>query len=152
MKPKMKGNKMKKTKVKLMTAAVLVIAILTAASSYGMNLGTDEKQLTEKQANIIVMGILSVNSGVSQCCIYYSGKYKINQSVDVLVDILNDTSSETYKRILAAVSLGRIRNNKGIKAIKDIAGGEKDGQLKMVCDLIYKELFELNQSNLSAQN
>ena len=148
----MKGNKMKKTKVKLMTAAVLVIAILTAASSYGMNLGTDEKQLTEKQANIIVMGILSVNSGVSQCCIYYSGKYKINQSVDVLVDILNDTSSETYKRILAPVSLGRIRNNKGIKAIKDIAGGEKDGQLKMVCDLIYKELFELNQSNLSAQN
>lgn len=148
----MKGNKMKTTKVKLMAAAAIIFAIMAAAVSYGMNLGTDEKKPTEQQANIITIGIYSVNSGVSQCCIYYAGKYKINQSIDALVNILNDASQDVYTRTLAAVSLGRIGNERGLKAIKEIVQSERNGQLKMVCDLIYKGYFDLNELNLSAKN
>ena len=141
---------MKKTKFKFIIAAVLVMAFFAAAASYGMNGDKDEKHPTEKQANSLVMGIKSSNEGVSQSSIYYAGQYRIVQSVEVLINILNDPQRDNYTRTLAALSLGRIGDPKGIKAIKEIAEGDKDAKLKTVSNIIYKEYNDFNDFQLSA--
>ncbi len=143
---------MKKTRLYFVIAALLGLFFLTSVTSFGMGDGDENRQPTEKEAQVIVMGILSPNAGVSQSCIYYSGKYKINQSMDILIGILNDSGRDNYTRTLAALSLGRIGGMKSFTAIKKIADGDKDGKLKMVCEIIYKEYYSFNESQLSAGN
>ncbi len=141
---------MKKTRFFSVVAALIVFTFFAAGISFAMSEGNDKRQPTEKEIQVIVMGILSPNAGVSHTCIYYSGKYKISQSVDLLIGVLNDSERDIYSRTLAALSLGRIGGMKSIMAIKKVADGQKDGKLKMVCEILFKEYSSFNEYLLSA--
>ncbi len=143
---------MEKRSFYLAIASMLVISLFAVGTSLAKDDGNDNRQLTDKQAKIITLGILSPNTGISHTCIYYSGKYKVYQSVDMLVGILKDPKCDSYTRTLAALSLGRIGNASSINAIKEITSGDKDSKVKSVCEMIYKEFHDFNELPLTAKN
>ena len=143
---------MKRTKLYSTVILLLAVALFTAGNSFGMSKDGDEIKPNEKEAKILIAGISSPNLGISRACIYYSGKYKVAQSVNTLVDILEDSSRDNYTRTLAAFALSRIGDPEGLQAIKEVTVDDKDSKLKIVCEMLFKELYDLNELPLSAKN
>ena len=142
---------MKNTGYKL--AAMIISIIAFTAASFGMSEGLyGDGKLNERQTQSLIMGIKSSNEGLCQSSIYFAGKYKVEQSVDVLIEILNDNSRDVYTRILTALSLERIGDERGILSIKSLAEGEKEVKLKFICDIIYNEYYKFTTFQLTADN
>ncbi len=122
-----------------LSAAIILTVVSFSICSYGKDKDNSAEQFDNNTVQNFIMGINSDNQGLCESCIYYAGYYRINGTVEALVSVLNDNSKNPVLRILAAVSLYRIGDVRGIRAIRDVVQFDKSESVKTICSRLYNE-------------
>ncbi len=93
---------------------LIALLVLTA-----LTLNAQQLTLTKTGIQNLKNGIASENPGLQKSAIYYSGKYKVEENVDDLLNVLKSDSSNDII-VLTMKALLVIGNEKGINGIKDL--------------------------------
>lgn len=81
---------------------------------------SQQSELNPKFVSNLNVGIKSNNDGLRKSCIYFTGVYMIKECVPTLVEQLSKEKNPDVK-ILIALSLYRIGDENGIKAVEELA-------------------------------
>jgi hypothetical protein len=124
--------------MKRVLTSFIVLCFLGISSNLFAQEGTKlPSRITE--ADIIdnlLEGINSENVGLKVSCIYYLGERKADKAVIPLMGILKSKTSDDI-RIVAALSLFKIGDGRGIYAIKQRREFDESEQVKRMCDIFY---------------
>jgi len=95
-------------------------------------------------------GLNSDNDGLKAGCIYMVGEMRCQRSVVALLKILHNNQSEEL-RILAALSLYKIGDSRGIFAIKKAITYDESKRVQQMCELFYRATLqrETNSTNIA---
>ena len=134
----MKSLKNKSVSVATLTVllAMLLSFNIVAQPSSISNITKNKYALDNLKA-----GINSENIGVRKSAVYLTGKYKINELVDCLVERL-ENENESSIRLLIAYSLYEIKDAEGMKAVKELSLLDKDAKVKRMSKNLHKEYLE----------
>jgi hypothetical protein len=86
-------------------------------------------------------GLSSDNLGLKAGCTYMVGELCCQRSVICLMKLLHNSSSEEL-RILAALSLYKIRDSRGIYAIKQSIKFDESQRVQRMCEIFYKAYIQ----------
>lgn len=119
-----------------LTAAVLMAALLTTGSLTYAGAKTTDPNIKGKNAiENLKFGIKSDNEGLKKSAIYYAGYYRVSETVPALTEsVKNETEPAT--RILVALVLYRIGDEKGINLVKNMAANDKNPEVRRMCTCI----------------
>jgi hypothetical protein len=84
----------------------------------------------------LLVGAKSDNEGLRISSSYYLGETKSEDAVIPLLDILHNDKSE-QARIMAALSLFKIGDSRGIYAIKKSSKSDESETVKKMCKIFY---------------
>ncbi len=141
---------MKNNYLKNLSAFSMAIILLISSNSFGnTRIGENEKLMSKNNIKSYVMGLKSSNAGLVKSCIHYAGLYKITETIEPLVDILNDSSKDFTTRVSAAMSIYNIGNDKGMASIKNFSESSKEEKIKEVCSAIYQDYLDTQKNFLS---
>ena len=123
--------------------SLFVIAFLLFLSDQIFSQGNTEKNISSKDCCIksLLQGLQSDNLGLQAGCTYMLGELCCGKSVIVLMDILHNNPSEEL-RILAALSLYKIRDSRGIFAIKQEMKFDESERVKRMCEKFYRAYLQ----------
>ena len=133
-------------RIRILFSVSLTILLFTQTLSQEI----EEKKITPKENCIktLIQGINSDNPGLKASCIYMIGELCCDRGVVTLLDILHSNPSEEM-RILAALSLYKINDSRGIFAIKQAIRFDESERVKRLCETFYKAyLQDTNSSTL----
>jgi len=88
-------------------------------------------------------GLNSDNEGLKAGCAYMAGEIRCQKSVVCLLKILHNNSSEEF-RILAALSLYKIGDARGIYAIKQAIKYDESKRVQRMCGIFYNAYVQEN--------
>jgi HEAT repeat protein len=129
----------KKTKL----VAVILLTVLlsnTVLAKPLCSLAEDVKEgINEKFIKNLAMGIESENTGVKVSCIYFAGFYGFEELVGSLVKQLKK-EADADVRILIALSLYKIGDKEGIKAVEELVKSDYDLKVKRMAFSILNQL------------
>jgi HEAT repeat protein len=133
-----------------LTAAVLMAALLTAGSlTYAGAKSTDPNINGKNAIENLKTGIKSDNVGLKKSAIYYAGYYRVSETVPELTEsVKNET--EPSIRILVALVLYRIGDEKGINLVKNMAANDKSPEVRRMCTCIYNAYETGNSIGLAS--
>jgi len=126
-----------------MKKLMLVSVVLTAFILFSANLSSQPVpkrsiQMNENQIfENLLIGAKSCNRGLCGSCVYLMGELRSQKSVIPLLSLLHNAECEEI-RILAALSLCKIGDARGIYAVKRAAIFDESERVKRVCFLFYK--------------
>ena len=86
-------------------------------------------------------GLVSENDGLKAGCAYMAGEIRCQKSVVCLLRILHNNPSEEL-RILAALSLYKIGDGRGIYAIKQAIKYDDSKRVQRMCEIFYKAYLQ----------
>jgi hypothetical protein len=89
----------------------------------------------------LLQGLKSDNLGLQAGCTYMLGELCCSKSVIPLMDILHNNPSEEV-RILAALSLYKIRDSRGIFAIKQEMKFDESEKVRLMCEKFYRAYLQ----------
>ena len=97
-----------------------------------------EQNLMAKESciNTLLEGLNTENRGLQAGCAYMLGELCCDRSVITLLDILHSNPSEEL-RILAALSLYKIGDSRGIYAIKQAIKFDESERVSRLCEKFY---------------
>lgn len=123
---------------------LMITLIIFMVNSNFSEAQTSNPDLTEEIDSQSILNlktaIKSENEGLKQSAIYFAGKYKIHQVEDELIELLEEEKSQRNKKLIALV-LHKIRSNRSIDVIKDLAFTDPDTNVKKYCYQLYQDLF-----------
>lgn len=91
-------------------------------------------------------GLNSENLGLQAGCAYMVGEVNCPRSVVCLLSLLHNSTSEEL-RILAALSLYKIGDSRGIYAIKQSIKFDESKRVRRLCEIFYKAYLQENSEN-----
>ncbi|MFO7445365.1 MAG: HEAT repeat domain-containing protein [Ignavibacteriaceae bacterium] len=127
----------------LIVAAALVIFFhSTSLAGFAEN-GEEDDRGPFKDASILSlkMGMESDIFGLKRCCIYLAGKYKIEETVDLMIELLDKEKNENI-RVEIVLSLFAIGNSRGLAALGQLAETDVNPVIRRIGQAV------LNQSDL----
>ena len=118
---------------------LFAIAFLLFLSTQIFSQGNTVKSISSKDCCIksLLEGVKSDNLGLQAGCTYMLGELCCGKSVIVLMDILHNNPSEEV-RILAALSLYKIRDSRGIFAIRQEMKFDESERVRQMCEKFYR--------------
>jgi hypothetical protein len=130
---------------------LFAIAFLLFLSIQIFSQGNTEKNISPKECCIksLLQGLQSDNLGLQAGCTYMLGELCCGKSVIVLMDILHNNPSEEL-RVLAALSLYKIRDSRGIFAIKQEMKFDESERVRRMCEKFYRAY--LQSENITTVN
>lgn len=118
--------------------AVLIPIILLNINLLPQNLPNHSIKVNQDQiTENLLIGIQSCNKGLCASCIYLLGEFQCQKSTISLLSLLHNSPCEEI-RILAALSLIKIGDGRGIYAVKRAAIFDESERVKRLCNLFYK--------------
>jgi hypothetical protein len=118
-------------------SVVLAAFILFSASMYSQPLPKRSIQMNENQIfENLLIGAQSYNKGLCGSCVYLMGEMRSQKSVIPLLGLLHNAECEEI-RILAALSLCKIGDARGIYAVKRAAIFDESLRVKRLCSQFY---------------
>lgn len=122
-------------KTLLLLSLMILIPALTKAET--KNLQGEKTNFNNKYAiDNLISCLTSENQGVRRQAVYYAGLYKVDASVDFLIDIIKNQNIDELQK-LAVLSLLRIESPKGMKFLKKFALECVNTDLKKLCSYVY---------------
>ena len=109
---------------------------------------TADQNSSEMEAcfKTLQQGLNSDNLGLQAGCAYMVGELSCQRSVITLLKLLHDCPSEEL-RILAALSLYKIGDSRGIFAIKQAIKFDESKRVQRMCEIYYKAYLQGNADN-----
>lgn len=146
---------LKKTRLILVPMLILILssalfateppkAAKKTASTYNdFSVFSDDKY-DQIEANMLA-GIKSDNTGLQTSCAYFLGEMKSDMALIPLLKLVRNSSSEEA-RIIAALSLYKIKSKIGMYRLRGLSKTDKSELAKRVFDTIYKKYVSDNYS------
>ncbi len=133
-----------------LTAAVLMSALLASGSlAYAKSNSGDQNLKSKYAIENLKNGIKSDNPGLRKSAIYFAGYYMLSETVPTLIEtVKNETEPAT--RILIALVLYRIGDEKGINLVKNMAAKDNDTEVRRMCYCIYNAYETGNSEGLAS--
>ena len=118
---------------------ILLFTLLLSGITLSKNpTGHSAVELPQNSIDNLILGIQSENCGVCRSCIYFVGKYKIDEAVNTLIArVRNETNPQI--RILIAITLYQIGNKHGIFELDKMGYNDPDLYVRKICRNIYNE-------------
>ncbi len=91
-------------------------------------------------------GINSQNLGLRISSSYYLGERKSSKAIIPLMNVLH-TDKSPEARVMAALSLFKIGDERGIYAVKQAIEDDPDPMVQKMCGIFYKMYLQNEQSN-----
>jgi hypothetical protein len=132
-------------KTRLFIAAVLIVTF--SVTSFGIGIPATAKSKTFNRNLIIknlINGVNSDNEGLRLSSVYYLGEWKSDEAIIPLLKILKSDENEDA-RILAALSLYKIGDGRGIFAIKQAITFDESAVVRRTCSLFYNAYLKTKQ-------
>jgi hypothetical protein len=126
-------------KARIILSCFLVVSI--SVSSFGFIMPTPAKKNTINRDLIIanlMNGVNSGNQGLRMSSTYFLGEMKSDEAVIPLMRILKSDENEEA-RIMAALSLSKIGDSRGIFAIKQAITFDDSDRVKKLCSIFYHD-------------
>lgn len=121
---------------------VTIIAIGFSNSSFANNSPVKNSSLNrEVIIKNLMAGIKSDNYGLKTSSAFLLGEFKADEAVIELLSMLHKETSEDA-RIIAALSLLKINDSRGIYAIKQAIRFDKSDRVKRLCEKFYYHYLE----------
>jgi hypothetical protein len=117
---------------------VVVMAVPASAQSSVELKANPYQELTEAT---LLNGLNCENCGVRAGAMFMVGDLKISRAVIPLMGILKGTADDKSK-ILAALSLCRIGDARGVYAVKRAAKFDESPRVRLLCGWYYNELVQ----------
>lgn len=128
---------------------IFIICTVFSLSTFGNNLPT-KQQLKNRDAIVksLLVGINSDNYGLKTSSAYMIGELKLSEAVIPLMKMLkNETHEEA--RIMAALSLFKIGDARGIFAVKQSIRFDESQRVSKMCERLYcAYIFGQNNQDL----
>ncbi len=125
------------TRISLIVNSLLLILFLTsvmAAQDSTKNVSKVTPGAIEKS---LLEGVKSDNEGLRISSAYYLGENKSKAAVIPLMSMLKSESSSPAEKIMAALSLFKIKDERGIYAIKSAIEYEDSPEVVKMCKIFY---------------
>ncbi len=129
------------SKLKSLLLTLIIFAVLTPLMSAQKN---RHYEFDSKAIANLNMGIQSDNEGLKKSSIYLAGSYSLSNCVEALVEQLSKEKNPDVK-ILIALSLYKIGDEQGIKAIENLAANDSSFKVKRMGQAI---LAQFNSDNI----
>lgn len=94
----------------------------------------------------LLIGVKSCNKGLSADCTYLLGELCCNEAVVPLMRILRNAVCEEV-RILAALSLYKIGDSRGLHAIRQAVKFDESARVKRMCAIFYNTFYLSSQKS-----
>ena len=120
------------------------LTILLFSQTFSQEIVVKDFELKEDCINTLLQGMNSDNPGLKAGCIYIIGELGCDKGVISLLHILHNNPSEEM-RILAALSLYKIRDSRGIYAIKRAIKFDESDRVSRMCKTFYKAYLQDEQ-------
>ena len=122
----------------------ILLLVFTISSMANNNL---EKKYEQIEQNLIV-GLESDNMGLRTSCAYFLGEIKSQKAVIPLMKMLK-SSEAVEERLVAALSLSKIRSEKGLFAVKQRIKFDDSERVQRICQIFYNNyLLENIEGNV----
>jgi len=121
-----------------LVCVVLIAVILFSANMYSQPVPKRLIQMNETQiTENLLTGMNSCNKGLCASCVYMIGDLCCKKGVIKLMSLLHNAECEEI-RILAALSLCKIGDGRGIFAVNRAAIYDESERVKRLCGVFYK--------------
>ncbi len=125
------------------TLAVLLVLLLNANTGLQAQ-SNNYKNIKDHSIESLKQGIQSENPGLRKSAIYMAGLYRIDESVETLVEQLEKEKLPST-RVLIALALYNIGNPYGMEAVKKLADKDNDKEVKRMGTVLYREFADINE-------
>lgn len=114
--------------------------------SFGMN-NPVKKSLVSREMIIknLLVGVKSDNYGLRTSSAFLLGEFQADESVIELLGMLHNEESDDA-RIMAALSLLKIEDERGIFAIKQAVKYDNSERVRKICEKFYNHYLEKNKN------
>jgi hypothetical protein len=133
------------------TAALVMLA---SVISYSQNAPPVKSVTQEQIVETLIMGMNTCNKGLCAGCTYMAGELCCEKSVIPLMSILHNAPCEEL-RILAALSLTKIGDARGIYAVKRAIEFDDSERVQRMCSIFYRAYAAgklTNDSSIKLEN
>lgn len=138
-------------KKSLLVCVILTAVILFSANLYSQPVPKRSIQMNENQiTESLLLGMSSCNKGLCASSVYMIGDLCCKKGVIKLMSLLRNDECEEI-RILAALSLCKIGDGRGIFAVKRAAIFDESERVKRLCGIFYKA-FQMGEVSIQEQN
>ena len=96
--------------------------------------------ITKNNVKTLLCGIKSSNIGLRKSSIYFAGKYKIEEAVEILSNQLPKENDESIKYLIV-ISLAKIGSEKSLEVIKHMCKIDKSLKFKNIGYEIVKQHY-----------
>lgn len=114
---------------------IAFLLLLTFTASTFASSSFTEKKYKQIEDNLLV-GINTDNQGLQVSCAYFLGEMKSERAVIPLLKMLKSGQTEE-ERIIAALSLSKIRSERGLFAVKQRIKFDDSKRVQRLCELFY---------------
>ncbi|MCF8261736.1 MAG: HEAT repeat domain-containing protein [Melioribacteraceae bacterium] len=119
--------------------AIFVLFLTTSLFAGGGILESPVEKSKQNYAQVeanLLAGLNSGNKGLSNSCAYYLGEIKSDKAVIPLMAKLR-SGDECCDRIMAALSLSKIKDERGLYLLKQMAKFEDNERVRSMCEKFY---------------
>ena len=114
---------------KIFFVLTLLLVLTNDVKAQSSKVIIEKFNLSSGAVNSLINGIKSENTGLRKSAIFFAGQYKIEKSIDYLIEELKKENDPEVK-ILIVLSLYKIGNPVAIEHIKDIVENETNPKVK----------------------
>lgn len=104
-----------------------------------------EEKFNTIEDNLLV-GLKSDNTGLRVSCAYFLGEMRSNKAINDLLGMLKNSDLEE-ERIIAALSLSKIRSEQSIFAVKQRIKFDNSERVQRLCEIFYNNYLNNSISN-----
>ncbi|MBI9073083.1 MAG: hypothetical protein JEY94_15890 [Melioribacteraceae bacterium] len=125
--------------MKRVTTLCILLSVLISFSSYNFAQEVDKvkkKVDVEKVEDNLLVGVDSENDGLRISSAYYLGEAKSDKAVIPLMKMLRENKDEG-ERIMAALSLFKIGDERGMNLIKGMSEQDDNKHVKKMCKIFW---------------
>ena len=130
---------------------VVLILIFATSRIFPVGPSGNEKAAKEACYKSLLSGISSDNKGLQSGCAFMLGEVSCDKGVIPLLRILHDDAKEEA-RILAALSLYKIGDSRGIFAIKQAIRFDDSQRVRRLCQIFYNAYLHKQQEPSASDN
>ncbi len=128
--------------MRTIVAAFAMAVLLFTANNFAQSANN---KINENTYRTLYNAVKSENVGLKKSGIYQAGFYRVEVLVDELIKILRTEKREDIK-ILAALSLYKIGNTKGMEAVQEFAIENKPNKFNNMCKALVNQYAAENEA------
>ena len=118
-------------------AALLVMAVLMTGAANGQK-PIPERAFSKVEITNLVNGLNSENTGLKKSAVYMAGKYKVNEAVETLTEMLFEEKDPAV-RLLVARALYEIGNLEGMLAVYELSKTDKNVKVRAMSKALFED-------------